>query len=255
MKCGRLIVDPPAPGINNMAIDQALLETANEKGIPTVRFYLWQQPTLSLGYFQDYRHRHLHLPSSECPVVRRSTGGGAIIHDQEITYSICIPSQNRWSADHEQLYWKVHQMIVDVLAEMGIAASLFCQSDFRTSPPYDPNAFLCFQRRTPGDVTLGGFKIAGSAQRRKQNAILQHGSLILGKSAAAPELPGITDLVDFLNPESIPQLLAGILKQLQTRMATLFPESLESGNLTEAELEIARQWNSTHQSEQWLLKR
>jgi lipoate-protein ligase A len=255
MSRGRLIIDPPAAGVSNMAIDQALLETANEKGNLTVRFYSWQEPTLSLGYFQDYQHRDQHWQSAECPVVRRSTGGGAIVHDREITYSICIPSENRWSADHEQLYWKVHQMIVDLLEAMGFPASLFEPAHSHYPPDYDASAFLCFQRRTPGDVTLAGYKIAGSAQRRKQNAILQHGSLILARSAAAPELPGISDLVDHLSPESHNLLFDEILRQLETRMAKLFSEKLELGSLTESELEAAQRWSEIHQAESWLLKR
>jgi len=255
MSCGRLIIDPPAAGISNMAVDQALLETANERGILTVRFYSWDQPTLSLGYFQKYQQRTDHPHSSSCPVVRRSTGGGAILHDHEITYSICVPSQNRWSTDHEQLYWKMHQLIVDLLRDFSIPAGLFDEGASNYPPNYDANAFLCFQRRTPGDVTLAGFKIAGSAQRRKQNAILQHGSLILGRSPQAPQLPGIVDLVDHLDGDQIRDFHKLLLEEWQSRVTSLFAEHLEKGTLIDSELEVAQKWSSAHQSEAWLRKR
>lgn len=214
----RLILDSAAAGGWNMAVDQALLESADATGQVTVRFYSWLQPTLSLGYFQAASDRRLHPSSTKCALVRRSTGGGAILHDRELTYSICVPSENRWSVEHESLYWTMHGLIVELLAEYGVLAELFREAAgtqsqsagsisllrSQTNPTAqdsaektihsDPKAFLCFQRRTPGDVTLAGYKICGSAQRRKKNALLQHGSLLVAQSPAAPELPGIADL-------------------------------------------------------------
>src|SRR5438445_617792 len=82
----RLIHDLPGDGPWNMAVDEALLEDAARSGRPTLRFYGWAEPTLSLGYFQPYAQRASHPPSSRCAVVRRPTGGGAILHDAELTY-------------------------------------------------------------------------------------------------------------------------------------------------------------------------
>src|SRR6188474_2624923 len=87
----RLIVDPPASGAWNMAVDEALLETAAISGLATLRFYTWQEPTLSLGYFQSAVDRDHHPDGRDCPLVRRASGGGAIIHDRELTYSIALP--------------------------------------------------------------------------------------------------------------------------------------------------------------------
>ena len=91
----RLILDPPADGLWNMALDEALLELAGESGIPTLRLYRWQPATLSLGYFQPYQDRESHPPSTTCPVVRRSSGGGAILHDRELTYSFTATIDDR----------------------------------------------------------------------------------------------------------------------------------------------------------------
>ncbi len=80
-----LLLDPPAPGAWNMAVDEALLEDAALERRCWLRFYRWQEPTLSLGYFQSYADRRQHPASSGCPAVRRTSGGGAILHDAEVT--------------------------------------------------------------------------------------------------------------------------------------------------------------------------
>lgn len=85
----RLIFDSPQNGVQNMALDQALLDECQEQ--PVLRFYRWSQPTLSLGYFQKHQQREGHQPSIDCPMLRRSTGGGAILHDHELTYSLLVP--------------------------------------------------------------------------------------------------------------------------------------------------------------------
>src|SRR5262245_32066382 len=89
----RLIIDPPQKGAWNMAVDQALLESAAASGGVALRFYQWSEPTLSLGYFQPIAARSEHPPSLHSPVVRRASGGGAILHDRELTYSIAAPSE------------------------------------------------------------------------------------------------------------------------------------------------------------------
>ncbi|MFO0870559.1 MAG: hypothetical protein U0935_16650 [Pirellulales bacterium] len=183
----RLIVDMPRPGIWNMAVDEVLLESAADTGRITLRFYFWSEPTLSLGYFQRAGDRVLHPPSVHCPWVRRATGGGAILHDRELTYSFVAP--DRGVGGHQALYDAFHETLVELLAGRGILAT--CQGETVTGGETEP--FLCFQRRSRGDVLLGGEKICGSAQRRHRGALLQHGSLLLRRSEYAPELGGVED--------------------------------------------------------------
>ncbi|MEM7453973.1 MAG: lipoate--protein ligase family protein [Planctomycetota bacterium] len=195
MQQARLIVDSPAAGDWNMSVDQALLETADQTGAITLRFYEWESATLSLGYFQNYRSRDEHPASSNCQVTRRASGGGAIVHDNELTYSLCIPSRNRWSAENQKLYRLAHEIITGALAAQGIGCRFFDPADSRIEGvEFDESNFLCFQRRTEGDLVCEGFKICGSAQRRVKNSLLQHGSLLISKSEHAPELPGFCDL-------------------------------------------------------------
>lgn len=187
----RLIIDPPAAGPWNMAVDEALLMSDEFDGI-TLRFYQWSEPTLSLGYFQPLAERDQHTASQNCTVVRRASGGGAILHDQELTYSIVAPVAQRFGDTAAELYDVAHQTLCEVLSDWNIQAQMCSTEDVLALGKSEP--FLCFQRRSRGDVLLGPHKICGSAQRRHQARVLQHGSLLLGRSAAAPELPGIREL-------------------------------------------------------------
>jgi lipoate-protein ligase A len=185
----RVIHDPPAAGDWNMAVDEMMFETVAASGEPILRFYQWQEPTLSLGYFQSLQERQSHSASMACPVVRRSTGGGAIVHDRELTYSIATPLAARWSSAASGLYDTMHNALIGALASSGLVATLCAEtlSDRQQE-------FLCFQRRAAGDVLVAGRKVAGSAQRRRQGALLQHGSVILAQSQSAPEIMGLKEL-------------------------------------------------------------
>ncbi len=197
MSTARLIIDKHS-GPMNMAVDEALLLSAPRSG-PTLRFYQWQEPTLSLGYFQNVAERSKHQASANCPIVRRSTGGGAILHDQELTYSFVLPVNSQDKAVAQPLYYAFHETLVLAFEQFGIQSNLFPDEPLAQIGEREP--FLCFQRRAVGDVILGGEKICGSAQRRQKEALLQHGSVLFQRSIFAPELGGVVDLsvsdVDF----------------------------------------------------------
>jgi len=188
----RLLRHDPGSGAWNMAVDEMLLERAQEQATACLRFYSWCAPTLSLGYFQSYSDRQDHPPSLACSAVRRLTGGGAILHDAELTYSIVLPGTHPLAANRDRLYRAIHSSLIEALAHLGITARLCGVAD-RIEAAGEP--FLCFQRRALGDVLIGRTKICGSAQRRRNGAVLQHGSLLWRTSPAAPELPGVADLV------------------------------------------------------------
>jgi lipoate-protein ligase A len=187
----RLLIDEPADGPMNMAIDEVLLESAALHDWGTVRIYRWSTPTLSLGYFQRLMDREQHAASEGRPVVRRRSGGGAILHDVELTYSLSLPLSHLPVSRPDWLYQVIHEAWLTTLRRtMGLAGRML-QGD----SPACKSAFLCFERRSSFDVLAGDFKILGSAQRRFRSAVLQHGSLLLGRSKYAPELPGIADLL------------------------------------------------------------
>lgn len=186
-----------------MAVDELLLAAAVDHGLATLRLYQWNEPTLSLGYFQSYDDRQQHAASHSCSIVRRQSGGGAILHDCELTYSLVLPAGSPFARNAENLYLIVHQAIIAALSE-HIALPSQWTLRLREAGPNQPSSsepFLCFQRRARGDIVLASnsaasevWKILGSAQRRHRGAILQHGSLLIQRSRAAPELPGIADL-------------------------------------------------------------
>jgi lipoate-protein ligase A len=210
----RLLIDPPASGVWNMAVDEVLLETAAQNNQATLRFYRWSAPTLSLGYFQDYADRFQHPASRQATVVRRLTGGGAILHDHELTYSLTAPAGHLWVRERDRLYATIHTALIDALATRGVFAAL-CKPD--AARPAKGEPFLCFQRRALGDVLVGDTKVAGSAQRRRRGAVLQHGSVLLARSAAAPELDGLSELTG--RPVGDAELAAAWLPQLMARLA------------------------------------
>jgi len=172
-----------------MSVDESILTHANESGTITLRFYQWRPATVSLGYFQSTLDRQTHVESANCDIVRRATGGGAIVHDRELTYSLTIPSSDRWSAKNQEIYTQVHKALIRTLSKWDVDASLVAETKKLKKEP-----FLCFLRRASGDVVLDGNKICGSAQRRIDRSILQHGSILIGKSPCASQLPGINDL-------------------------------------------------------------
>lgn len=162
-----------------MAADEALLERVGAGASPpTLRLYQWDPPTISLGYFQKYAdYEALPPPAGELDVVRRLTGGGAILHDRELTYSITLPLQHELlSEGPNRLYELAHDAVSASLQRLGIDAWRGCQSD-GSSAARGP--FFCFARRHCLDVLIGADKVAGSAQRRTRHAVLQHGSIVL----------------------------------------------------------------------------
>lgn len=213
-----------------MAVDESLLASAGRAGQGgCLRFYRWSSPTLSLGYFQRHADRQLHPSSLNCPLVRRATGGGAIVHDVELTYSLTLPVHDRVSTELRLLYDTMHSALITELATWGVTAERCSGNcgDGRSEP------FLCFQRRCCGDVLVAGAKVAGSAQRRHRGALLQHGSILLGRSVAAPELPGIRDLCNIcIDPVELGA-------RLRTRLASQMGVSFATSSLTKAEVAVA----------------
>ncbi|MHC5110950.1 MAG: lipoate--protein ligase family protein [Planctomycetota bacterium] len=177
----RLINDRPLDGPTNMARDEALMLAVGEgDSPPTLRLYEWSPPTISLGYFQRFDDvSPLAGDARELAVVRRLTGGGAILHDRELTYSLVLPIDHALILRRpNHLYELAHDAIIEVLGGMGIAAARDGETDDSGAAR---GPFYCFARRHALDVLIGQEKIAGSAQRRTQKALLQHGSIVLSR--------------------------------------------------------------------------
>lgn len=172
--------DPAADGPANMAADELLAEEAVRRECLVIRVYAWSEPTVSLGAFQPFAEAESCVAIAGLPIVRRPSGGGAIIHGTDLTYAAAVPKGHPWGGTPQALYDGMHAAMVDVLSELGFDARLHAPSS--DDPPAD--ALLCFSRRSTGDVVVRhgdapAAKVMGSAQRRLGTAVLQHGSLLL----------------------------------------------------------------------------
>jgi len=245
--------DPPAYGGWNMAADEALAEYSAEHGVAVSRFYEWAEPTLSLGYFQAAANRRGHTPSLRCALVRRPSGGGAILHDRELTYCLSIPASHPAASDAGWLYRATHEALATALSSFGVAASLRLNSECdqpATSAGPSPEPFLCFQRRAAGDLLIGGEKIAGSAQRRRRGAVMQHGSVLLAASPFATELSGVAELTgQAIEPKSLARLFQAALGD---RLNMKCVDSGLSDSIAERAKELER---SKFASPEWTFRR
>lgn len=184
-----VILDEPQSGAWNMAVDEALLEESLQNGIIFLRLYRWSEPTVSLGYFQKDDELHRDPRLANLPSVRRLSGGGAILHHHEQTYSCSLPPSHRLAQQPYRLYEEIHAVVVSWLTECGIRVTARGHNSAQKEEP-----FLCFLRTAAPDLVVSGHKILGSAQRRRKGAVLQHGSLLLKASEHAPELLGLSEL-------------------------------------------------------------
>jgi lipoate-protein ligase A len=181
----RLIQDEPAPGAWNMAVDEALLEAARrDLTPPTLRLYGWSRPALSVGRHQDPRSGidHDFRRSRGIDLVRRPTGGRAVLHHREVTYSIVLPAALGRGAGVGEVYCALSGALL-----AGLAAALAMRCSIPGTP--QPVAWKtgdralhsasCFATAAGGDGLADGAKLVGSAQARRGGAVLQHGSVLL----------------------------------------------------------------------------
>ena len=313
MKCCRTIRvlhDAPLDGPANMARDEALMvRVGSSDSPPTLRFYQWNPPTISLGYFQRYAdYEALDRPQDRLPVVRRLTGGGAILHDLELTYSLSLPIDHPLVvAGPNQLYEIMHDAIIGCARELGISPFRDHPTDRasqkggrllvarqgqaqlgRGNPRAQPDRlervtqdqmqaptdgssrpfaqhrmhaatdesssssgargrraepFFCFTRRHRYDVLVDQDKLAGSAQRRTQHALLQHGSIMLGNRYAVQP----TAVVSLPFDKSIDLLRSALPQQF----AQMTGQSLVEGEWSSAELTAADGLTAKYAGDPW----
>ena len=173
----RLLHTGLADGATNMAIDEAILwAVAEGKSLPTLRFYGWQPPCLSIGYSQSMEGE---VDVDRCReagigLVRRPTGGRAILHADELTYSVVAPqAEPRVAGGVVESYRRLSAGLVAGLRSLGLAVAQVETADDKGE------SAACFDAPSSYEITLGGKKLVGSAQVRKKGVVLQHGSLPL----------------------------------------------------------------------------
>ncbi|MEX2527009.1 MAG: biotin/lipoate A/B protein ligase family protein [Gemmatimonadota bacterium] len=253
------------PGPWNMALDHALaLTLPSSSGV--VRFYGWSRPTLSLG-----RHEPATgvwnpeaARKTGVDVVRRPTGGRAVFHQAEVTYSVAVPARVLGGA--RGAYALIHRGLVLGLRKLGVPAALVTTQGRVLSPDAGP----CFRDPTPGEIMVAGRKVVGSAQARLGAALLQHGSVLLdgsqeeslarlrcvgGRAASSPEegggSPGATTLTESLGYSPTPDNVAGALLQGLGEVLPGFQEAEgEMGSVAEVGA-LAQDLLRRYESSEW----
>ncbi|MGH7663559.1 MAG: lipoate--protein ligase family protein [Gemmatimonadaceae bacterium] len=168
---------PPRTGAWNMAIDEALLARARNTGEIALRVYAWSSPTLSFGRNQSaLRHYDRErIRESGLNVVRRPTGGRAVIHDREVTYSVTAPASSIGTLNESCA--RISRLLKAALLELGVDVSSATAGGTVHGEWLGPTP--CFRTPSPGELVCGGRKLVGSAQWREDGALLQHGSILI----------------------------------------------------------------------------
>lgn len=243
----RWLIDPPADGPTNMARDEAILQSVG-LGVspPTLRFYRWSPPTISLGYFQRYAdYAALPPPAGDLAVVRRQTGGGAILHDLELTYALVLSLDHPWlnHAGSIALYEHVHSAFATILSDYGVPVT---RPDSQAPAGCSHGGpFFCFSAHSRFDLLVDGRKLMGSAQRRTATAVLQHGSLILKTRFDQQVCAAAAEYADIDILSCLPRLAEAVAGG---------PVG-EPGRLSQEELQLADELRAKYGGPEWTRQR
>ena len=177
----RLIIDPPRSAARNMAVDEMLLLSRSEKGVPVLRFYEWSEPSVTAGYFQDLRRvaGKFNAEKKIIPVVKRLSGGGAVLHGEDLTFSLSIAVSNPFfPTDVKSSYLKINEAL-----RVGLKNDLpkLDYADCKTVAPKKKQSDdrVCFDSPACYDLLLSGKKVLGSSQRRIGKTLLHQSSVFL----------------------------------------------------------------------------
>ncbi|MDH5607768.1 MAG: MTH938/NDUFAF3 family protein, partial [Anaerolineae bacterium] len=212
----RLISTPPASGAWNMAVDEALLESVGRRAsLPVLRLYAWDPPCLSLGYAQPLADVDQDaLLGRGWELVRRLTGGRAILHADELTYSVIAPpDEPRLAGDILESYRRLSTAILAALEMLSLPVKSTPSENVPAGQITDP---VCFEVPSHYEITVKGKKLVGSAQARRKEGILQHGTLPLGG-----DLGRITQALAFPDEEARQNAAGRLLERAATVESSL----------------------------------
>jgi lipoyl(octanoyl) transferase len=247
----RLIRTEPLPGAINMAIDEALLQSvAKRNSAPVLRLYRWSPPTLTLGYGQKTQGSVDFQACRELgiEVVRRSTGGRAVLHENEVTYAVASPDCTKtFPGGILENYRVIAGVLQEMLQSFGIEVHLASGRERRG----EGETSVCFCVPSVHELVYRGCKMTGSAQRRCAGAFLQHGSIpvdldlerlcrALGESGASPQRrqEALLNKVGWLNRFlPVPVTPDQVEERLIATFARRLEITFEPSELTEAEWE------------------
>ena len=246
----RLIVEGARRGAWNMAVDEALAEAVDAgRSSPVLRLYGWSPPCLSLGFSQPYAAADAGFCAAHgVDVVRRPTGGRAVLHHQELTYAVAAPlGRAPFAHDLQAAYRTICGALVAGLRAVGVPAELSgAPADGLIKPT---QVIPCFVGPAAGEVVAGGRKLVGSAMRRVGDSILQHGSILegwdgalqagcLGLADDSSLRPAVVTICDLLGGMPEPARLAEAITAgfAETLGASLAPSELSTEESSRAAL-------------------
>ena len=171
----RLLIAAPRSGAENMARDTALQARAARTGETVFSIYSWSRPTLSFGRNQPASGLYDvgKIRAADIDVVRRPTGGRAILHRREVTYSVTAPAKD--APPLRETYFRINRILQTGLSQLGVSV----ESASPSRPAGAPSARPCFETPAEGELVAHGSKLVGSAQWRDDCALLQHGSILV----------------------------------------------------------------------------
>lgn len=169
----RLIDTGKGDPLFNMALDEAISVFVREdKSIPTIRFYEWEKPSITIGEFQKIEEVNLKFCNSkDIPIVRRPTGGKGILHYNDLTYSVSSKKEGVFQGSLFKTYQTVSKFFIQTFEFMGISVEIKEEKRTINKSP------LCFARSSFGEICYGDIKIMGSAQKRWKDGFLQQGTI------------------------------------------------------------------------------
>lgn len=195
----RLLLAAPRSGAENMARDSALQARAARTGETVFSIYSWARPTLSFGRHQPAAGLYdIHkIRSAKVDVVRRPTGGRAILHDHEVTYSVTSPVTD--AEPLRETYARINLILLDGLNRLGVDVELASPTERAPAPSIRP----CFETPGEGELVARGNKLVGSAQWRDEGALLQHGSILVDDDQSS--LPSFAASASGASDSTIPR--------------------------------------------------
>lgn len=229
----RLLIDAAASGPWNMGVDEALLTSAIRDGIATLRFYEWRGAWLSVGFAQEIdAARRAACGAAGVGVVRRTTGGRAVLHGGDLTYAIAAPA-DALPPGVRASYGLVCDALCEALRALNIAADRVLRE--RASSGH--RAFDCFAAPAADEICVRTRKLVGSAQRRVGGAVLQHGSIrVRPDSARARRAAGIDgDVATSLQEVGVGIGVPVLRDACAAALGDALGGSLEAATLTERE--------------------
>ena len=178
----RLIMDGSRDGESNMAVDRAILAACEAGQVPpTLRLYTWKRPTMTVGYTQKLREIDIEkCEKLGIQIVRRPTGGRALFHNHEVTYSFTAPIPHpQFPSSLLGAYKVVAGALLEGLKEIGISDAVLSSGRKKNKHKDSFHSASCLSSISHFEIEVQGAKLIGSAQRRTKKAFLQHGSILL----------------------------------------------------------------------------